>query len=54
MGRPYSLRTAINLGFTTVVLLFTVVSIRSVANLLRLEERLEDATQRTLHSGVLV
>jgi NtrC-family two-component system sensor histidine kinase KinB len=53
MSRVYSLRTAINLGFTTVVLLFTVVSIWSVANLLRLEERLERATTRTLRSGVM-
>lgn len=53
MSRVYSLRTAINLGFTTVVLLFTVVSIWSVANLLRLEERLEVATQRTLRSSIL-
>jgi two-component system, NtrC family, sensor histidine kinase KinB len=53
MSRVYSLRTAINLGFTTVVLLFTVVSIWSVANLLRLEERLERATARTLHSAML-
>jgi two-component system, NtrC family, sensor histidine kinase KinB len=53
MSRVYSLRTAINLGFTTVVLLFTVVSIWSVANLLRLEERLERATAQTLRSSAL-
>jgi len=53
MSRVYSLRTAINLGFTTVVLLFTVVSIWSVANLLRLEERLERATEQTLRSSAL-